>query len=181
MRFSDFFIIIFFFIFFFFSHRPSALRKHGKRLLFTLNIFTSDGGVHRHQAIVPFSLYDATTNHGAFNFTSLNTPFYNCHAFPRTLYDCIIALITRVVACRRFRLCNFWLPLVQLSYYFDMSLVSCGVVRLRMSHNEFHCRTTFSLELLFVAPLLYYELDLSLSHLLVSLFCAYKILYPYTT
>ena len=65
-RFSDFFVIIFFFFFFFFiffflSHRPSALRKRGKRLIFTPNISTGDGGVHRHQAIVPFLLYDRTT------------------------------------------------------------------------------------------------------------------------
>ena len=51
----------FFFIFFFLSHRPSALRKLGKGLLFTPNISTGDGGVHRHQAIVPFLLYDTTT------------------------------------------------------------------------------------------------------------------------
>ena len=63
-RFSDFFVIIIFFFFFFFiffSHRPTALRKHGKRLIFTPNISTGDGGVHRHQAIVPFLLYDPTT------------------------------------------------------------------------------------------------------------------------
>ena len=51
----------FFFIFFFLSHRPSALRKREKRLIFTPNISTGDGGVHRHQAIVPFLLYDPTT------------------------------------------------------------------------------------------------------------------------
>ena len=61
-----------FFFIFFISHRPSALRKRGKRLIFTPNISTGDGGVHRHQAIVPFLLYDTTTNHEAFNFTSLN-------------------------------------------------------------------------------------------------------------
>ena len=72
-RFSDFFVIIFsFFFIFFLSHRPSTLRKRGRRLLFTPNISTGDGGVHRHQAIVPFLLYDTTTNHGAFNFTLLN-------------------------------------------------------------------------------------------------------------
>ena len=65
-RFSDFFVIIIFFFFFFFfffflGHRPSALRKRGKRLIFTPNISTGDGGVHRHQAIVPFLLYDPTT------------------------------------------------------------------------------------------------------------------------
>ena len=51
----------FFFIFFFFlSHRPSALRKRGKGLIFTPNISTGDGGVHRHQAIVSFLVYDTT-------------------------------------------------------------------------------------------------------------------------
>ena len=51
----------FFFFIFFLSHRPSALRKRGKGLIFTPNISTGDGGVHRHQAIVPFLLYDTTT------------------------------------------------------------------------------------------------------------------------
>ena len=51
----------FFFIFFFLSHRPRALRKRGKRLIFTPNISTGDGGVHRHQAIDPFLLYYPTT------------------------------------------------------------------------------------------------------------------------
>ena len=64
-------IIIFFFIVFL-SHRPSTLRKLGKGMIFTPNISTGDGGVHRHQAIVPFLLYGTTTIHGAFNFTSLN-------------------------------------------------------------------------------------------------------------
>ena len=43
-RFSDFFVIVFFFFFFFifFNHRPNALRKRGKRLLFAPNISTGD-------------------------------------------------------------------------------------------------------------------------------------------
>ena len=67
--FSIFFVIIFFY---FLSHRLSALRKRRKQLIFTPNISTGDGGVHRHQAIVSFLLYNTTTNHYAFNFTSLN-------------------------------------------------------------------------------------------------------------
>ena len=62
----------FFFIFFFLSHRPSALRKRRKGLIFTPNISTGHGGVHRHQAIVSFLLYDTTTKSRGFNFTSLN-------------------------------------------------------------------------------------------------------------
>ena len=112
-------------------------------------------------------------NHGAFNFTSLNDAILQ---LPRLSVYALSALIARVVAGPPFRLCNFWLP--------SVSLVSYGVVTLRISHNEFHCRTCFShpfcLELLFVAPL-FYELDLSFYHLLVSLFCAYKLLYPCTT
>ena len=37
-----------------------TLRKSGKGLIFTPNISTGDGGVHRHQAIVPFLLYDTS-------------------------------------------------------------------------------------------------------------------------
>ena len=51
----------FFFFIFFLNHRSSALRKPRKGLIFTPNISTGDGGVHRHQAIVPFLLYDTTT------------------------------------------------------------------------------------------------------------------------
>ena len=101
----------FFFIFFFLSHRPSALRKPGKGLIFTPNISMGDGGVHRHQAIVPFLLYD-TTNHRAFNFTSLNDAILQLPCLSAyALYTSIIALITRVVACRR--LSNFSLPQLQ--------------------------------------------------------------------
>ena len=101
-----------FFFIFFLSHRPSGLRKRGKRLIFTPNISTGDGDVHRHQAIVSFLLYDKTTNHGAFNFTSLNDAILQ---LPRlsvyALYASIIALIARVVASRR--LSNFSLPQLQ--------------------------------------------------------------------
>ena len=98
----------FFFIFFFLSHRPSALRKRGKRLIFTPNNSTGDGGVHRHQAIVPFLLYDPTTKSRGLqlhiterrHFTTA-TPFRVCALCQ------YMALITRVVDSRRFRLCNF--------------------------------------------------------------------------
>ena len=66
---TRFFVIIFIF---FLSQQPSALRKSEKDLIFTPNIFTSDGGVHRHQAIDLFLLYDTEINHGCFDFTSLN-------------------------------------------------------------------------------------------------------------
>ena len=52
-----FFIIIFFFL----SHRPSALRKRRKGLIFTQNISVGNGGVHHHQVIVPFLLYNTKT------------------------------------------------------------------------------------------------------------------------
>ena len=53
-----------------------------------------------------------------------------------------------------------------------------------MFHNELHCRMSFSHPFFWSCCLLLsllYELDLSFSHLLVSIFCAYKLLYPYTT
>ena len=101
----------FFFFIFFLSHRPSALRKRGKGLIFTPNISTGDGGVHRHQAIVPFLVYDTTTKSRGLqlhiterrHFTTA-TPFRVCTMWMYT------ALIARVVASRPFRLCNFWLP-----------------------------------------------------------------------
>ena len=101
----------FFFIFFFLSHRPSALRKRGKGLILTPNISTGDVGMHRHQAIVPFLLYDTTTKSRGLqlhiterrHFTTA-TPFRVCAMCQ------YIALIARVVVSRPFRLCNFWLP-----------------------------------------------------------------------
>ena len=60
-----------FFIVFFSSHRPSGLRKPGKGLLFTPNLSPGDRDVHRNQAIVPFLLYDKTTNYGVFNSSPL--------------------------------------------------------------------------------------------------------------
>ena len=125
--------------------------------MFTPNISTGDGGVHCHQAIVPFLLYDTTTNHGAFNFTSLNDAILQ---LPRLSAYSIIALITRrVVASRRFRL---------LAASTLTSLVSYGVVRLRISPNELHCRTSFPFCLKLLLLPLFYELDLSFSHLSVS-------------
>ena len=109
--------------------------------------------MHRHQAIVPFLLYDTTTNHGAFNFTSLNDAILQ---LPRLSAYSIIALITRVVASRRFRL----LAALTLT-----SLVSYGVVRLRISHNELHCSNEF---FVWSCCCSHYELDLSFSHLSVS-------------
>ena len=54
--------------------------------------------------------------------------------------------------------CQSPFPSLQLLAALTASLVSYGVVTLRISHNEFHCRTSFShpfcLELLFVAPII---------------------------
>ena len=98
----------FFFIFFFLCHRPSALRKRGKRLIFTPNIFTGDGGVHRHQAIVPFLLYDPTTKSRGLQLHITERRHFTTATPFRVRAMCqYIALITRVVASRRFRLCNF--------------------------------------------------------------------------
>ena len=50
------------------------------------------------------------------------------------------------------------IPSLQLLAALPASLVSYGVLTLRISHNEFHRRTSFShpfcLELLFVAPII---------------------------
>ena len=63
---SSSFFFFFIFFFFFLNLRPSALRKQGKGLIFTPNISTGDGGLHRHQAIVPFLLHDTTTKSRGF-------------------------------------------------------------------------------------------------------------------
>ena len=98
----------FFFIFFFLSYRPSALRKRGKRLIFTPNISTGDGGVHRHQAIVPFLLYDPTTkSRGLQVHITERRHFATATPFRVRAMCQYIALITHVVASRRSRLCNF--------------------------------------------------------------------------
>ena len=46
--------------------------------------------------------------------------------------------------------------------------MSYGVVRLRISPNELHCRSSFPFRLELLLLPLFYELDLSFSHLLVS-------------
>ena len=119
-------------------------------------------------------------NHGAFNFTPLNDAIYNCHAFPHTP-GAGIALITRVVARRRSRLCNFFAASTATSF---LSLVSYGVVRGVCLTMNFTAERVFLILLAWSCCLLLSllcELDLSFTHLLVSLFCAYKRLYPYTT
>ena len=176
-----------FFFIFFLSHRPSALRKRGKGLIFTPNISTGDGGVHRHQAIVPFLLYDTTTKSRGLqlhitkrrHFTTA-TPFrvramwiYTA-LIARSLWftdpfpACAHALRIAAHAFSRgksedLRLdrtccCQSPFPSLQLLAALTASLVSYGVVTLRISHNKFHCRTSFShpfgLELLFVAPII---------------------------
>ena len=120
-------------------------------------------------------------NHGAFNFTSLNDAIYNCHAFPHTPSAGIQAPITRVVASRPSRLCNFFAASTATSF---LSLVSYGVVRGVCLTMNFTAERVFLILLAWSCCLLLSllcELDLSFTHLLVSLFCAYKRLYPYTT
>ena len=63
---SSFFFFIFFF--FFLSHSPSALRKQGTVLIFTQNVTTGDGGVHRPQAIDSSLLYETRANRGFLEF-----------------------------------------------------------------------------------------------------------------
>ena len=174
-RFSDFFVIIFFFFFFFiffFSHRPSALRKRWKRLIFTPNISTGDGGVHRHQAIVPILLYDTTTKSRGLQLHITERRHFTT-ATPFRVHAMWIYSADRTCCCQS------PFPSLQLLAALTASFVSYGVVTLRISHNGFHCRTRFSHPFVWSCCLLlplFYELDLSFSHLLVSLFCAYKLL-----
>ena len=153
----------------FFSHRPSALRKSRKILLFTPNISTGDGGVHRHQAIVPFLFYDTTTNHGVFNFTSPNDAILQLARLSAYTLGQYIALITCVVASRRFRLFNFWLPHLQLS----LSMISYGVEGSVCLTMNFTAEQIFLWSCCLLLPL-FYELDLSFYHLLVILFVLTK-------
>ena len=152
-RFSDFFVIFFFFFFFFifFSHRPSALRKRGKRLIFTPNISTGDGGVHRHQTIVPILLYDTTTKSRGLQL----------HITERRHFTTATPFRVRAIwiySADRTCCCQSPFPSLQLLAALTASLVSYGVVTLPISHNELHCRTSFShpfcLKLLFVAPII---------------------------
>ena len=121
-------------------------------------------------------------NHGAFNFTSLNDAIYNCHAFSRIRPALVyIALITRVVASRRSRLCNVFAASTATSF---LSFVSHSVVRRVCLTMNFTAERIFLILLAWSCCLLLSllcELDLLFTHLLVSLFCAYKRLYPYTT
>ena len=100
----------FFFFIFFLSHRPSALRKRGKGLIFTANISTGDGGVHRHQAIVPFLLYDTTKSRSLQLHITERCHFTTATPFRVRAMWIYTALMARVVARRPFRLYNFWLP-----------------------------------------------------------------------
>ena len=99
------------------------------------------------------------------------TPFYNCHAFP----------CTRYVDIQRWS--HVLLP-VALSVFATFGCLNCIFGKLWCSnaayiHNEFHRRTSFPhpfcLELLFVAPIILWAGSL-IFYLLVSLFCAYKLL-----
>ena len=62
------------------------------------------------------------------------TPFYNCHAFPCTCY-------VDIYSAERTCSCQSPFPSLQLLAALTAPLVSNGVVTLRISHNEFHCRT----------------------------------------
>ena len=118
--------------------------------------------------ITGFQLYTTERRH----FT-IATPFRVC-SMP-------YSADARAVASR----CCQSLSPVAASVFATFSCLNCNLIfvfgrlwcsKTRMSHNEFHCRTSFShpfcLELLFVALIILYELDLSFTYLLVSLFCA---------
>ena len=92
----------FFFFIFFLSHRPSALKKRGKGLIFTPNISTGDGCVHRHQAIVPFLLYNTTR--GLQLHITERRHFTTVTPFRIRIMWIYTALIARVVVRHPFRL-----------------------------------------------------------------------------
>ena len=144
----------FFFFIFFLSHRPSALRKRGKGLIFTPNISTGDGGVHCHQAIIPFLLYDTTTKSRGLQLHITE----RCHFTTATPFR-VRAMWICIYSADRTCCCQSPFPSLQLLAALTASLVSYGVVTLRISHNEFHCRTSFShpfcLELLLAAPIIF--------------------------
>ena len=75
--------------------------------------------MHRHQAIVPFLLYDTTTKSRGLQLHITERRHFTTTTPFRVRAMCqYIALIARVVASRRFRLCNFWLPQLQLVLVF---------------------------------------------------------------
>ena len=133
--------------------------------------------MHRHQAIVPILLYDTTTKSRGLQLHITERRHFTT-ATPFRVRSMWIYSPDRTCCCQS------PFPSLQLLAALTASLVSYGVVTLRISHNEFHCRTSFSHLFVWNCCLLlplFYELDLSFSHLLVSLFCAYKLLYPCTT
>ena len=73
--FLDFVIIIFL------SQWPSALRESGRDLIFTPNISMSEGGVHRHKAILRKTMGASTSHPEQRHFTTA-TPFHAC-SMPR--------------------------------------------------------------------------------------------------
>ena len=107
-----------------------------------------DGGVHRHQAIVSFLLYDTTTKSRGLQL----------HITERRHFTIATPFRVRamwIYSADRTCCCQSPFPSLQLLAGLNASLVSYGVVTLRISHNEFHRRTSFSRpELLFVAPII---------------------------
>ena len=110
-------------------------------------------------------------NHGAFNFTSLKDAIYNCHAFPYTPGD---GIQSTDYTCS----CQSPFPSFAASTATSfLSLVSYGVVRRVCLTMNFTAERVFLILLAWSCCLLLSllcELDLSFTHLLVSLFCAYK-------
>ena len=129
--------------------------------------------MHRHQAIVPFLLYDTTTKSRGLqlhiterrHFTTA-TPFHVCAMW--------------IYSADRTCCCQSPFPSLQLLAALTASLVRrCVYLTMNFTAEQvFPILFVWSCCLLLP---LFYELDVSFSHLLVSLFCAYKLLYPCTT
>ena len=113
-------------------------------------------------------------NHGAFNFTSLNDAILQ---LPRLSVYALYGFIQRGS--------HVLLPVALFVF------ATLGCLSKLWCSNAAYISQLISLQnrfffILFVWSCclllpLFYKLDLSFSHLLVSLFCAYKLLYPCTT
>ena len=125
--------------------------------------------MHRHQANVSILLYDTTTKSRGLQL----------HITKQRHFTTATPFRVRVMwiySADRTCCCHLPFPSLQLLAALAASLVSYGAVTLRISHNEFHCRTSFSrpfcLELLFVAPIIIGARSLIFS--CIGLFCAYN-------
>ena len=133
--------------------------------------------MHRHQAIVPFLLYDTTTKSRGLQLHITELRHFT------TATPLRVTRYVDIYSADRTCCCQSPFPSLQLL----AALTASG--KLWCSNAAYIAITmNFTAEQVFLTLfvwscclLLFYELDLSFSHLLVSVFCAYKLLYPCTT